>query len=367
MYSPISSPPVPEAPITPVASAEPLASLPGPESNSQEEVAVEPPQEPPLDHPALRRHAELNRYADTSRRIDENSVDLLEPNARYESWQPLAGRDSREGPRFSVLFTADRYAVRGEETAELRLSLRRDGVEVPIRNVSLEAAPVGPVLSGSSLETVGMDVERDRMSRRATLDPDALWPEYVGRVIVTARFRANGLGEQTGTLAFQVTPANRIPARFDGRFSDSVRNGDLLVEVGLLVDTPGLYRIEANLHDDHGAPVAWARFQGALEPGLRSAPIVFDGLILNDVDARGPYTLRTLRGYRMRPGDVPHREDMRDWPLTQQLQGRYVASDFRNEPRVSPRDQRMDSLMRDAIARGVRLGEPSRLTTGPTR
>ena len=306
----------PPATVGSIASAEPSMEPP-----------AEPLDEPPLDHPALRRYAELNRYSDSSRRIDEDSFDLLEPNARYEDWQPLSGSDGG-GPRFSVFFTADRYAIRGDETARIRFSLRRDGVEVPVRGFSLHVAPIGPMLDDADRDPVRLDAERSGLSRQAELDPDSLWPDHVGRVVATARFSAEGLDDQSGTLAFQVTPSSRIPARFDGRFTDRLRAGDLVVDVGLQVDTEGVYRIEGNLYDGYGAPVAWARFQGALEPGLRTAPVVFDGLILHDAGARGPFSLRQLRGYRMRPADVPHKEDLRDWPSPHELEGDYLLSDF---------------------------------------
>lgn len=330
------------------------------------DVLDEAPGPPPLDHPALRRFAALNRYSDSARRIDENSVDLLEPNARYEAWQPLSGRGP-DAPVFSVLFTADRYALRGDETALIRVSLQRNGVEVPFRRLTLRAAPVRPAVDEVDPEPVKLATSRDGSTRTAELEPDVLWPDHIGRVEATVSFTADGLAEQTGTLAFQVTPTRWIPARFDGRFADRVHDGDLVVEIGLEVKTAGIYRIEGNLYDGYGDPVAWARHQGMLEPGQRSAPIAFDGLILRDVGARGPYTLRQLRGYRMRPGDVPHREDLRDWPSPHALEGRYVLSDFRDEPRVSPRDERMAERMRDALGRGVRLGQPSSLATESIR
>lgn len=314
--------------------------------------------EPPIDHPALRRLEELNRYAESSRRIDEDSFDLLTPNARYEGWQNLPGGEAGS-PVFSVLFTADRYALRGPETAALRVSLQRDGVETPFRTFSLEATPVASGLDQADLETVSLEVDRDGFARVAELAPDSLWPEHVGRVLATVRFTADGLAEQSGALAFQVTPSSRIPARFDGRFSDRIQEGDLAVDVGVEVEVAGLYRIEGNLFDGEGAPVAWARYQGSLPAGRSLAPIVFDGLILNDAGSRPPFRLRNLRGYRMRPGDFPHKEDMADWSAPHTLQGHYVLSDFRDEPRVNPRAERMAARLRDALARGVRLGEPS--------
>ena len=138
--------------------------------------------------------------------------------------------------------------------------------------------------------------------------PNEHWPDHIGELEVTATFGAPGLREQTGRLRFYFTGADRIPARFTGQFSDDTRNGDLAIEVGVNIETEGAYRIEGNLFDGDDQPVAWAQAETDLAPGAHDVALVFYGLAFHDARAVAPFTLRELRGYRLRRGDSPHRE-----------------------------------------------------------
>jgi hypothetical protein len=312
------------------------------------------------DHPAMRRYAELTRYAASSRRIDENSLDLLNPNSRHERRQPLPGSGEGDDPTYEVRFTADRYALRGDESTRVRFELWRDGEPIEPTGLRLVAKPgrgSGADADDRHDKEVRLGVRRDGLARTALLTPHDHWPEHLGKLQIAASFSAPGLSEKSGTLTFYFTPKSRLPGRLTGRFDDRISRGDLVIDVGVEIRVAGTYRIEGNLFDRHDEPIAWARFQGDLHPGSRKASLVFDGLIFRDADARPPFVLRTVRGHRMRPGDAPHREDLQDYAGEYRVDERYALSDFRSEPRKSPRTQAMMELYRDALERGVRLGE----------
>ncbi len=188
--------------------------------------------------------------------------------------------------------------------------------------------------------------------------PNDHWPGLVGQFRVTATFSAEGLREQTGFLAFYFTGEDRIPARFTGGFEDRLAGGDLVVDVGIDVDRAGPYHVEANLFDANERPFGWARFEGELGPGAQTVPLVFYGLVFHDAEASPPFVLRQVRGYRLRRGDSPHREDVPTFAGEYRTSDQYELANFRQEESDSPKKQRMLELYRDALARGVQLTQP---------
>ena len=313
------------------------------------------------DHPSIRQYRTITRYPTSTRRLTTQSTDLLDPNKRHERRQAVPDAQGNEDRAWEVLYTADRYFVRGEEPVTVSLALWHEGEPVIPTGVAMVAAPSGASGSG---DQVVLAVERVASGLRVALVPNEHWPEHVGELEVTATFTAPGLSEQTGRLSFYFTANDRIPARFTGQFSDDNRNGDLAVDVGVNVETAGTYRIEANLFDQSDQPVAWAQSQADLSPGISNVTLLFYGLAFHDADAVAPFTLRQLRGYRLRRGDSPHREDIPTHDGEYETSARYSLGDFRTEEYESPHKERILERYRDAIERGVVLTEPEFVGAG---
>jgi len=348
-------PPLP--PVAAATQAESPLHEPAPAS------APEPAPEPAPDaveapavasHPSIERFLELSRYAPSTRRIDADTSDLLNPNIRHERRGSLPDVDGADEPGWEVHFTADRYALRGDETAEVSFELWQDGRPVVPTWFELVAQP----RSGAPAKTKSLSIQRTGARYTASFQPQQYWSEHLGTVRVTARFEAPGLSQKSGSLTFYFTSSKHLPAALTGDFDDWLLGGDLAIGVGIDVRTAGTYRLEGNLYDSYGAPVAWARFQGALSPGEQEVNLVFDGLVFRDSGIRPPYVLRKLRGYRMRPGDAPHREDLKSYSGEYRVQNRYVLDDFRGRPVAAARSREMVSRYEDALARGVRLTAP---------
>jgi hypothetical protein len=316
------------------------------------------------DHPSIRQYRTITRYPTSTRPLTTQSTDLLQPNKRHERRQPVPDAKNAEDRAWEVLYTADRYFVRGEETVTVSLALWHEGEPVIPTGVMMVASRRGA--SGAGDEAV-LSVERVDSELRASLAPNEHWPEYIGELEVTATFGAPGLRQQTGRLRFFFTGAARIPARFTGRFSDDTRNGDLTIDVSVDAETPGTYRIEGNLFDRENRPVAWARAETDLLPGMSDVTLVFYGLAFHDAGAVAPFTLRALRGHRLRRGDAPHREDMPTYDGEYETSARYSLADFRSEEYQSPHKERMLERYRDAIERGVVLTEPEFVGDGRQR
>lgn len=307
------------------------------------------------DHPAIRHYKSLTRYPPSTRRLTANSSDLLNPNARSERRRPVPDREQNRDRSWEVLFTADRYFVRGSESTLVSLALWHGDEPVMPENVRLIAEPDA---GRGNAPPITIPVKRAGSAVTAAFLPNEHWPDLVGPFRVTGTFSAKGLREQTGFLSFYFTAEDRIPARFTGTFQDRLSQGDLVVDAGIDVNVGGPYRIEGNLFDESGRPIAWASFGGELAPGVQTVPLSFYGLVFHDAEASPPFVLRDLRGYRQRRGDSPHREDIPTFAGEYRTGDQYTLENFRKEVHDSPRKRQMLKLYQDALDRGVHLTEP---------
>ena len=320
------------------ASAEPM-----PLSENHEEIT------------ALDQYKELTRYPSSTRRLTADSHDLLNPGARHERRTHLPDEDN-PGAQWQVLFTADRYFVRDKEPVLISLQLWDGEEPVLPAPVSMHAQALD---SKSDTNSIRLVPQTDGKSKTAVFRPNDYWPDFVGRIRVVSSFSATEMKTREATLDFYFTGAKKIPARFTGHVTDRLFGGDLFIDIGLEVIKSGLFRIEGNLFDAAGQPFGWARYEGELVKGQATASLQFYGLLFHDTEATGPYVLRGLRGYRLRPGDVPNREDMQEFAGEYMTTGSYALNSFRSTINDSPRRQRMIEMYEDAERRGVKLTKPA--------
>ncbi|MCB1160858.1 MAG: hypothetical protein KDK45_25370, partial [Leptospiraceae bacterium] len=90
----------------------------------------------------------------------------------------------------------------------------------------------------------------------------------------------------------------RKPAEFTNYFREVIEDGSLVIYAGISVYTSGSYNIQANLKDVNGNYIAYATEDVKLSTGSQEVRLLFYGKILRDAEARSPYTLTSLRGYR---------------------------------------------------------------------
>lgn len=304
---------------------------------------------------ALDQYKEITRYPSSTRRLTAESHDLLNPGARHERRTRLPDEDDPES-QWQVLFTADRYFVRDEEPILVSLQLWNGEEPVLPEPVTMYAQALD---STKDTKSISLVLQTDGKSKTAVFKPNDHWPEFVGRVRVGSDFGAAKMKTRKATLDFYFTGAKKIPARFTGQIADRLFNGNLFFDIGLEVIKSGLFRIEGNLFDAAGQPFGWARFEGELRKGNTMASLQFYGLLFHDTRAPGPYVLRGLRGYRLRPGDVPNREDMQQFAGDYTTTGSYALNSFRADINDSPRRQRMIEMYEDAERRGVKLTKPA--------
>jgi hypothetical protein len=352
----------PDEPVPQPVAAEPLTKLPGPvagkpvEAGTSEIISVAENEADDLSETtALEQYMDATRYPATTRRLSEESHDLLNPGARHEKRRALPGDKNNPDLEWEVLYTADRFFVRGGEPLLISLQLWDKGEAVLPTRVSMLAEAIDA--SGGS-KSVSLVVQTDGAAKTAVFTPNDHWPEYAGQVRVSSDFSADGLDPRQGSLDFYFTGTQRVPAKFTGRITDRPIDGDLLFEIGVDVKTGGMYRIDGNLFDHRGVPFGWARFEGTLVAGQAVIALRYVGLLFHDAQAQGPYTLKSVHGYRLRPGDTPHREDMPELANDYVTTGNYRLAAFNSEVNDSPRRQRMIRMYEDAERRGLKLTTP---------
>lgn len=307
------------------------------------------------DLEALEQFKLRTRYPATTRRIAEDTHDLLNPGARHEQRNKLPGDKNNPNLDWEVLYTADRFYVRDKEPLLVSLQLWNKGKNV----LPVQVTMVAETVATGKTKPVNLITRVDGAARTAVFTPNDHWPDYVGPVRVRTEFSAEGMDKQRGSLDFFFTSATRVPAIFTGKISDRLENGDLLFDIEVGVKTAGIFRIDGNLFDSSGLPFGWARFEGQLPQGRALISLRYYGLLFHDSQAVGPYLLKNLHGSRLRPGDIPHKEDMPELASDYQTNTFYELDRFRTDVNDSPRRQRMIEMYEDAQRRGVKLTIPA--------
>lgn len=227
-------------------------------------------------------------------------VDLLRPNARHEAF-----REAAADAEVAFLFTADRYALVGDDD-ELRLVLevRRAGAPMPFVVREAAARVTVPARATPPRAPIRFVAEGDRQTARFR-PADVAPPAAPAIVTVAVAFDYGAASLQRAALNVHFTPSAAVPARFTGAFDDAVEEGSLVVRAGLEVREPGRYVVDANLWDARGEPVAWARYKGELLPGEVAVPLAFFGKAILDAEPTPPFRLGELRGARIVLGGDP--------------------------------------------------------------
>jgi len=341
-----------------------LASHSGDDAPARPPDVAAPPPTNPMDRmgldqnalpPSVRAYLEDTLYPPGTGRLSPSSRDLLDPNGRYEDFRPIPETFSQDpGEIMNVRLTSDRYYYEGADPIELSLALRRGNERS--EPLSIDAGATREGRAGLEGSRMSLRFSLADEGYAATLDP-ARFADHHGPVVVDARIEyAPGVFHDEMLRLF-VTPEGMIPARFTGRVEDTLVNGSLLVQVGIDVDQPGDYRVDANLYDRLDRPIAFSAFKGPLHRGDRDVPIEFFGRLLIDSGALGPFRVGEIRGYRFLDGRYPDRERIPPLP------GRYPTRDyglasFSPDEYMGPEKLRMVELLLEDVERGIAIDLP---------
>lgn len=330
-------------------------------------------------------------YPPTSRPLTRKMIDLIQPNQRYESFLPTGGPppgfDAANPPKTPpradsyYLLTGDRYYVIGESPIVFTLQAAKlptpDAEPLPVKILTASVNKGRSHLNYTKVMDVRFSDDGDGADRRAGDNIHTLsfvpgrttLANYHGRLQLYVKFEVGGTTTEA-LVPFEFFPTGTIPARFNGRFADAIKDGSLAIRAGLDVEQAGYYVIDANLFDREDNPIAYTRFKGDLERGAQEVELVFFGKVLVDQDGAGPYRLKNLRGYRLLEGKFPDRQLIPPYSersldnnaagaIAYQTSGDYSdVSVFSEKEWESPRKKAKLEFLQKEIESGVTMPEP---------
>jgi len=312
---------------------------------------------PPLDAlpEPVRRLLEATPYPPSSGRLHPGQDDLLHPNRRYETHRPIPDTLSHDPAQVVTWrFSADRWAYTGAEVVHAFLEVRRGREPIEVEVASASAVREGR--AGAEGPRERLDFRREGRDLVADL-PLHLFADHLGSILLEVRFEYAPGRFHADELRVFHTPADRIPARITGEARDFVREGSLVVELGVEIDRPGFYRFDANVYGPGGEPVAYAAWKGDLEPGAQAIPLEVYGKVLRDAGVPGPYTVEQVRGYRFLDGQYPDRENLHDLPGAHTTRS-YALGSFTDLRHDSPEELALAGMLLEDLANGIGVMPP---------
>lgn len=246
-------------------------------------------------------------YPRNSRPLDPvQHHDLIDFNAQQVSSNVVEGDEGT-----TYLFSGDMYWVLGDATLTSFLQVSRDDepveAEVTQAWARLHAAR-GEPLSAEQLEPIPLEYTADGDRLVNQLTPHGTFPpvDRPVNMVLYVEFTYDGAPQPVrASLATLWNPPGQEPARFTGDFSDAVEEGSVAVYVGLDVDVPGYYHVDANLWSADGEPVGWAKWTGDLEAGPQQARLLFFGRVITDSESEPPWRVEQIRGFRYAEDRTP--------------------------------------------------------------
>lgn len=254
----------------------------------------------PLALRASQDYAEQARYPQWSHALAAGEADPV-LDARAPTRQSRLGPDGA-GPRLTVW--ASTVSAEPRETVTLFATLESTAAPSLIGASRLTGARIRGELTGQRLGALGTVTYRDD-----GVAPDALAQDGVHTASVTLPGRpAPALGtadsvlvKVTATLPNQeVRQAaggfqfSRPAARLTGRYTDALRNGNLVIAAEVEALAPGRVHISGTLADAAGAPFATAQASRVLDEGLQWVELGFFGLSFHDRGVSGPVRLASI-------------------------------------------------------------------------
>lgn len=239
------------------------------------------------------------------------------------------------GPRIAVVHPPDPLVIDLEVQNKLGALLPIGGGVARFRTEKADPEK-GPWVEAPFVDDgSGKDLAPADRKYTATLKPSSADQATLlsggTHLYVEVRFDApNGLG---GRKYVTVMQYSRLPdAAANGKYTESVADGSLVVGVGVKANVAGDYRVIGSLYAGADA-IAFASKATHLEAGDGSIPLLFFGKILHDRGIDGPYQLRYVMLFQHAPPEEIPGETIDPAYTTKP----YKASSFSDKAYVPPR------------------------------
>lgn len=270
------------------------------------------------------------RYPPSSRPARERP-DRQRPHASAPRRLPLVtGKGERSEARV-VLWQSHVYLA-GEERAVLTVGCEREGAKVPcavrsaVAMAELPEVAIAPAQISFADDGSGADRTAGDSVLAASFAPgEQGFATYTGPVRVALEVDAGG---ERGAATFALVSTGEAPATFTGAVREELARGSLKVCVGMRVREAGRYLLDARVDDAGGETFAFVSFDGELSEGAGEACFEVFGKLVRDEEARAPFTLRDVEGFRLLEDAFPDRHTVPTWEGRVHTTKAYAVEDF---------------------------------------
>lgn len=291
-------------------------------------------QYPPSSRPARERPDRLRLHASAPREL------------------PLVTGRGRRSEAKVALWQSHAYLA-GEERAALTVACERRGAKVPCAVRSAVATSDLPEAAAPGAQLVfaddggGADREAGDGVLSASFAPgEQGFAGFTGPVRVLLSVDADGeIGAATFTLSYTAEP----PATFTGEVRERLAGGSAEVCLEMRVREAGRYILDARVDDAEGETFAFVTFDRELGEGTREACFEVFGKLIRDEEARAPFTLRDVEGFRLIEDAFPDRHTVPAWEGRVHTTKAYAAEDFADSPWESEAKERYAAGLRARV------------------
>lgn len=268
---------------------------------------------------AVEEYRKANQYPSTSQPLGKHNTDLMKPNQRYENPVP-----SRFDSGIRYLYSGFKNTIVGNEPVQSFLEVTKDGAPMPVKVLAAQAR----IRGADDVAEIPLAYGAEGNRYTNSFSPAAFGVKRGSIIETEIWFEVGPDQEESRTLRFFYTPSGAVPARFTGRFRDTLEAGSLVIYAGIDVQREGYYLIDCNLYGAHDEPVMFARYKGDLPAGTSEVRLLFYGKALRDQGVPPPYHIGQLRGGRHDPTRDPDIDSMplANWSYT--TQGRFTLDDL---------------------------------------
>jgi len=230
----------------------------------------------------LKDHDKQNRYQSFNQKIPTIEQDPTE--RRYEL--DVRTVESENGEASLTLWTDKKYYLHGDQVV-IYVSLE------DARGVLIRSEFVGQLLYN--------ETENMQQFTFSDLNQDGIYEYNLTLAQPNGQAMSSGVYKvlvvnQASDIVDAVTFILSQPdLALTGDFKDLIdAEKNLVIETQIEVVAEHRYYFQASLYSSTNDPIGVTQYSGELSPGLHWIPLVFDGLMIRDVDEPGPYLLKSI-------------------------------------------------------------------------
>jgi len=230
----------------------------------------------------LKDHENQNRYSQYNQKIPSIERDPIERS--YELDVRTVANEN--GDASLTIWTDQKYYLRGDEVIIYATLQDARGVRIPTTFAGQLLFNETENLQQFQFSDLDQDgVYEYRLTMRQT--NDQLMPAGVYKILIV-----NNTNEMVDAVTFILSEPELA---LTGNFQDAIDSqGSLLIQAEVEVRLKHRFYFQASLYSSTNDPIGVTQYSGELVPGLHWVPLLFDGLMIRDVDEPGPFLLKSI-------------------------------------------------------------------------